>query len=304
MTASVEEQLTAISADDLERMLVIRRFEENLLSLYSAGQIAGTTHTCIGQEYIPVAMAPLLRNDFVISNHRGHGHYLSHCGDPEGLLAELMGRQGGVSRGFGGSQHLRNHSFFSTGIQGEGIAAGVGIGLHFRNTDQARVAAVYIGDGTWGEGAVYEALNMAQLWQVPLLVLVEHNGIAQTTETARQMAGTVASRAAGFGITCNEIRTTNVTEVRAEMAAHVARVRAERRPHVTVFHTVRLGPHSKGDDSRDPSTLAALWERDWLRQASVDDPATFARLDAEARDLVDQVTASVSARPLAEGTPS
>jgi pyruvate dehydrogenase E1 component alpha subunit len=299
MTASIEEQLTSIAADDLERMLLIRRFEENLLRLYAAGRIAGTTHTCMGQEYIPVAMAPLLRGDFVISNHRGHGHYLSHCGDPESLLAELMGRQGGVSRGFGGSQHLRNHDFLSTGIQGEGIAVGVGVGLHFRNTDQARVAAVYIGDGTWGEGAVYEALNMAQLWRLPLLVLVEHNGIAQSTETAQQMAGTVAGRVAGFGITFNEVRTTNVTVVRAEMAAHVSRVRAERLPHVAVFHTLRLGPHSKGDDSRDPATLAALWERDWLRRASLDDPVTFGRLDAKVGELVDQVTATVSARPLA-----
>jgi acetoin:2,6-dichlorophenolindophenol oxidoreductase subunit alpha len=291
--------LTAIAADDLELMLFIRRFEENLLQLYAAGQISGTTHTCIGQESIPVAMAPLLSDDFIISNHRAHGHYLSHCGDPEGLLAELMGRQGGASGGFGGSQHLRRQAFFSTGVQGEGVAVGVGIALHFRDTDQPRVVAVYVGDGTWGEGAVYEALNMAQLWRLPVLVLVEHNGIAQSTETVRQMAGTVAGRAAGFGITCNEIHTTNVAAIRAEMAVHVARVRSERLPHVAVFHTLRLGPHSKGDDSRDPATLAALSERDWLRRASLDDAEVFACLDAKVRHAVGQVTATVSARPLA-----
>jgi acetoin:2,6-dichlorophenolindophenol oxidoreductase subunit alpha len=291
--------VTSIAPDDLELMLFIRRFEENILQLYAAGKIAGTTHTCIGQEYIPVAMAPLLRDDFIISNHRGHGHYLSHCDDAEGLLAELMGRQGGASGGFGGSQHLRRTSYFSTGIQGEGIAVATGVALHFRDSGMPRIVAVYIGDGTWGEGAVYEALNMAQLWRLPILVLVEHNGIAQSTETARQMAGTIAGRAAGFGITCNEIRSTNITAVRAEMAPHVARVRTEHQPHVAVFRTLRLGPHSKGDDSRAPEAIARLAERDWLQEASRDDPATVDRVDTKVRDRVAHVTATVSARPLA-----
>jgi acetoin:2,6-dichlorophenolindophenol oxidoreductase subunit alpha len=293
----------SIALHDLELMLFIRRFEENLLQLYAEGKIAGTTHTCIGQEYIPVAMAPLLRDDFIISNHRGHGHYLSHCDDAEGLLAELMGRQGGASGGFGGSQHLRRDSYISTGIQGEGLAVGTGVALHFRNSGLPRIVAVYVGDGTWGEGAVYEALNMAQLWRLPVLVLVEHNGIAQSTETAHQMAGTIAGRAAGFGITCKEIHSTDITAVRAEMAADVARVRAEHRPHVAVFHTLRLGPHSKGDDSRAPAAIARLAERDWLRAAASNDPATFDRLDAKARDRVAQVTATVSARPLAGDAP-
>src|SRR5262245_23441284 len=103
-----------LSDDDLELALLIRRFEERLLSLFAAGELSGTTHTCLGQEYIPVALAPLLTEDFVFSHHRGHGHYLAHCADPEGLLAELMGREGGVCGGVGGSQHLRRERFLST----------------------------------------------------------------------------------------------------------------------------------------------------------------------------------------------
>jgi pyruvate dehydrogenase E1 component alpha subunit len=203
----------------------------------------------------------------------------------------------------GGSQHLRRDSYISTGIQGEGLAVGTGVALHLRDSGSPRIVAVYAGDGTWGEGAVYEALNMAQLWRLPVLVLVEHNGIAQSTATARAMAGTIAGRAAGFGITCTEVDSADVSAVRAEMAAGVARVRAEHRPHVAVFHAPRLGPHSKGDDSRAPAELARLAERDWLRAAARDDPAAFERLDARARERVAQVTAAVSARPLAGDPP-
>ena len=107
---------------------------ENLLRLFAAGEIAGTTHACLGQEYVAVALAPLLRGDFIVSNHRGHGHYLAHRGDAEALLAELTGREGGVSCGVGGSQHLRDDGYLSTGIQGEGIAVAAGVALHLRDT--------------------------------------------------------------------------------------------------------------------------------------------------------------------------
>lgn len=287
--------------EDLELLLLIRRFEENLLRLFAAGHIAGTTHTCLGQEYIPVALAPLLRDDFVFSNHRGHGHYLAHCGDPEGLLAELMGREGGASGGYGGSQHLRRDAFISTGIQGESVPAAVGVGLHFQRTAQPRVAVAYIGDGTWGEGAVYEALNMAQLWRLPVLIVVEHNEIAQSTPTARHLAGTINGRAAAFGIGCTELHTNDVAAIRAELASPIERVRAEPAPHIAVFHTVRLGPHSKGDDTRNKATMAALAERDWLHAWAARDPAALARLDDKVCGWVTDLTATVTARPLASG---
>ncbi|MGI5212805.1 thiamine pyrophosphate-dependent dehydrogenase E1 component subunit alpha [Plantactinospora sp. CA-290183] len=284
---------------DLDRLLLIRRFEENLLRLFADGAVAGTTHTCLGQEYIPVALAPLAPDAFVFSNHRGHGHYLAHCDDPEGLLAELVGRAGGVSGGYGGSQHLRRDSFVSTGIQGESLPAAAGVALHFKHTNQRRIVLVYIGDGTWGEGAVYEALNLIQLWRLPVLLVVEHNGIAQSTPTDRQMAGTVPARAAAFGIGCTEITTTDPAAIRAELAPHVDRVRDDQVPHVVVFHTVRLGPHSKGDDSRDPEELAALAERDWLRHYARDHPESFADTDARVRERIRRLTEDVLARPAA-----
>lgn len=288
--------------DDLDLAVLIRRFEEQVLRLFASGEVSGTTHTCLGQEYVPVALAPLLAGDFVFSNHRGHGHYLAHRADPEGLLAELTGREGGVCGGVGGSQHLRRDRFLSTGVQGESLPAAVGVALHYKHTRQPRIAAAYIGDGTWGEGAVYEALNMAALWRVPLLVVVEHNRIAQSTPTEHQLAGTIPARAAAFGVSVSETDATDITAIRAEAAPHVARVRDSHAPHVLVAHTTRLGPHSKGDDTRPAEEVARLWAQDWLTAYARRFPEQFEAADERARQRVDAVVAAVLARPLAAGS--
>jgi acetoin:2,6-dichlorophenolindophenol oxidoreductase subunit alpha len=292
-----------VSDADLDLLLLIRRFEERLLQLFAEGLISGTTHTCLGQEYVPVAMAPLLQGDYILSNHRGHGHYLAHGGDVSELLAELAGREGAPCNGVGGSQHLRGPGFLSTGVQGESVAVAAGIALHFRHTAAPRVAAVYIGDGTWGEGGVYEGLNIASLWELPLLVIVEHNQIAQSTPTARQMAGTVAARAAAFGITCDEFRTDDLAEIRARLAPAVGRVRSRRQPHVVVFHTRRLGPHSKGDDTRAPDELADLLAADWLARFTAGIPQRARAADARAIAAVDAAVRDVLARPLSSWRP-
>ncbi|MFL6139721.1 MAG: thiamine pyrophosphate-dependent dehydrogenase E1 component subunit alpha [Frankiaceae bacterium] len=293
---------SSLGDDDLGLALLIRRFEERLLELFAAGEVSGTTHTCLGQEHVPVALAPLLTGDFVLSNHRGHGHYLAHCRDPEGLLAELMGREGGVCHGVGGSQHLRTERFLSTGVQGESLPVAVGVGLHHKRAATGRIVAAYIGDGTWGEGAVYEALNMAQLWRVPLLVVVEHNGIAQTTPTDRQLAGGIAARAAAFGITVTESASTDIEEIRAMAAPHVARVRATAAPHVLLLRTARLGPHSKGDDTRPADEVDRLRRGDWLARYARWFPAQYEAADAVARQRIAELVATVAARPRSSGS--
>jgi acetoin:2,6-dichlorophenolindophenol oxidoreductase subunit alpha len=296
ISLSTVDAPTRLADDDLDQGLLIRRFEEELLRLFAAGEVSGTTHTCLGQEYVPVALAPLLANDFVFSNHRGHGHYLAHCRDPEGLLAEVLGREGAVCGGVGGSQHLRRDRFLSTGVQGESLPAAVGVGLHRKRSGSDGIVAAYIGDGTWGEGAVYEALNLAQLWSVPLLVVVEHNGIAQSTPTDRQLAGTIADRAAAFGIGCTESSSTDLNGIRALAGPEIARVRAEQAPHVLLLNTMRLGPHSKGDDSRPADEVRALWRRDWLGRYAEAFPEQFATADVRARQRIADISAAVLAR--------
>ncbi|MFD0661891.1 thiamine pyrophosphate-dependent enzyme [Thermocatellispora tengchongensis] len=246
---------------------------------------------------MPVALKPLLDEaDFVFSNHRGHGHFLARHAEPYGLLAEIMGRQGALCAGVGGSQHIYHHRFLSTGVQGESLPVAVGTALTLKGT--GALACVYIGDGTWGEGAVYEALNMARLWRVPLLVVVEHNGIAQSTPAAAHMAGTVAGRAAAFDIPHHRTTSTDIGHIRAELAPLVAAVRRDSLPLVAEFATHRIGPHSKGDDTRTPEEIARVARHDWYTRYARLYPEIFEPCDLRARELVERVAAEVSARPL------
>jgi pyruvate dehydrogenase E1 component alpha subunit len=290
--------MTALADADVESMLLIRYFELRLLELFADGLLHGTTHTCLGQEYVPVAVSGLLGgDDHVFSNHRGHGHYLARFADPEGLLAEIMGREGGVCRGVGGSQHLYRPGYLSTGVQGESLPLAAGVAMKLKRTGHGGLSCVYIGDGTWGEGAVYEALNLIALLELPVLVVVEHNGIAQSTPTARQMAGTIAGRAAAFGIAHRRIDSADVDAIRAELAPPVERVRDAHRPLVVEFATHRLGPHSKGDDTRPAGEIARLQAADWLPRYRRNHPEQTARLEVAVRARIDAVVSAVSARP-------
>ncbi|MYU10417.1 thiamine pyrophosphate-dependent dehydrogenase E1 component subunit alpha [Streptomyces sp. SID8361] len=301
-TAVPSERLSAVSDEDLRTLLLIRHFETALLDLFAAGELHGTVHTCLGQEYVPVALRPLLRDDHVLSNHRGHGHYLARYDDPAGLLAEILGREGAVCDGVGGSQHIHRDRFLSTGVQGESLPVGCGIALHTRRRGRSELVVGYIGDGTWGEGAVYEALNMAALWRLPLLVVVENNGIAQSTPTGAQMAGGVAGRAAAFGIPYEHIDGIDINAARRRLAEPVARVRAGEGPLIVEFATHRLGPHSKGDDTRPPEVVEEARRHDWYRLYPAVAPEQFRRLDGEQRALVAELVREVMARPPARWT--
>ncbi|MGW0586757.1 thiamine pyrophosphate-dependent dehydrogenase E1 component subunit alpha [Streptosporangium sp. NPDC002607] len=291
-------RLSRLADEDLELLLLVRHFELKLLELYGRGELNGTTHTCLGQEYVPVALRPLLGPaDHVFSNHRGHGHYLARFRDPHGLLAEIMGRQGAVCGGVGGSQHIHRDRYLSTGVQGESMPVAAGVALHLKRAEPGALACVHIGDGTWGEGAVYEALNLAALWRLPLLVVVENNGIAQSTPTASQMAGTVAGRAAAFGIPHLLVVSTDVNEIRLALEEEVARVR-EAGPLVVEFVTHRLGPHSKGDDVRPADAVRAARDNDWYGRYAHDHPGQFHRIDGVVRAEVQAVADEVAARPL------
>src|SRR5215472_2612003 len=212
-------ELTPLTDEDLRSLLLIRHFELAVLAMFGANEITGTTHTAMGQEPVPVALAPLLGDaDVVLSNHRGHAHYLARHPEPAGLLAEIMGREGGLCRGFGGSQHLHRRGYWSTGVQGETPPVAVGMALHARQRAPGSLVLVYIGDGSWGEGAVYEALNMASLWQLPVVVAVENNGIAQTTRVTTHLAGSIGRRAAAFGIRYRRVASVDVNVIRQSVA--------------------------------------------------------------------------------------
>ncbi len=241
----------------LAQMELIRAFEERLLGLFTEGKLFGTTHTCIGQEVCAVSVVGSLdlSRDIVFSSHRGHGHFLVYSRDPDGLMAEVMGKETGVCGGRGGSQHLCLGKFYSNGVLGGIVPLATGMALAEKLTQSEAVTVCFLGDGTLGEGVVYEALNMASLWQVPILFVLEHNGYAQSTPTALTTAGDVVARAMAFGIPTDRRPAEDPVSLSDHMASVVKRVRHEGRPFFQVLNTYRLAAHSKGDDDRSPEEI-------------------------------------------------
>jgi 2-oxoisovalerate dehydrogenase E1 component len=270
--------------------LLIRETEQALLRLFSEGLLSGTIHTCLGQELCQMAVVRALNDgdDIILSNHRNHGHFLTYSGDFFGLVAEIMGREGGVCGGVGGSQHLAYRGFHSNGVQGGMTAIGAGHGLALRMQGSG-VAAVIIGDGTLGQGLVYESLNLASIWELPMLFVVENNRIAQTTRTSTTTSGTIEGRASAFGIE-NWHLDDAAPDFLESVEAVVAEVRARRRPGLLIIDAMRMGPHSKGDDLRDDAEMAAIRERDPLESMGrrVPQPERDEARRA-ARDFVDSV---------------
>lgn len=237
----------------------IRRFEETVLDNFRRGVFYGTTHTCLGQEANAVGiLSALAANDIVFSSHRCHGHFLAYGGSMRALFAELMGRSTGICGGRGGSQHLQSRGFYSNGIQGGIVPIATGMALAEKQKKSGAIAAAFLGDGTFGEGIVYEALNMASLWKAPILYVVENNRIAQTTPTSLSLAGDFCTRFAAFGIPAQQVETCDVLEIRSASEFLLANIRKGQGPGALVIHTYRFGPHSKGDDTRDPEEIKKI----------------------------------------------
>src|SRR4030043_1286461 len=186
----------------------IRRFEETVLDNFHRGAFFGTTHTYLGKEAnAVVVLAHIHENDIIFSNHRCHGHFLAYVGDPYALFAELMGRVTGVCGGRGGSQHLQWRNFYSNGVLGGIVPIATGMALAEKNKKSGAITIAFLGDGTLGEGIMYEALNMAALWNAPILFVLENNKIAQTTEIELSFSGDIASRFKAFGIPSYQLDT-------------------------------------------------------------------------------------------------
>lgn len=257
-TASQREKVK----DNLElyrSLFRIRRFEETVLENFKRGIFSGTTHTCLGQEANAVGILSNFQpEDIVFSSHRCHGHFLAYGGDMRALFAELMGRSTGVCGGRGGSQHLHWNGFYSNGIQGGIVPVATGMALAEKQKKNGVIAAAFLGDGTMGEGVVYEALNMASLWKAPILYVVENNRIAQTTPISIALAGDICARFTAFGIPASQIDTRDVLEIRAASEFLLTDIREGLGPRALVINTHRFGPHSKGDDTRNPVEIQKI----------------------------------------------
>ncbi len=190
------------------QMRLIRRTEQTFFDLYGRGLMAGTVHTSIGQEACAVGVVNALdrERDVIFSSHRAHGHFLTYCDDVDGLVAELLGRRTGVVGGVGGTQHLHVRNLYTNGVQGGIVPNAAGAALAEKIKGTGAIVVVFLGDGTMGQGVVYESMNVASLWSLPLLFVLEDNHYAQSTHSSLEHAGMLAARPTAFGIDSVEIR--------------------------------------------------------------------------------------------------
>lgn len=280
-------------------MLLIRRFEERLLAEFSTGKLVGTTHTYIGQEADAAGIFSVAgADDVIFSNHRCHGHFLAYGGDPYRLAAELMGRATGLVGGRGGSQHIQWRNFYSNGIQGGIVPLATGMALAEKAQKTGNVTLVFIGDGTLGEGILYESLNIAALWALPLLIVLEDNHYAQTTPSEKGVAGSMAGRFTAFGIPAWERETADVLEIRLAATEAIQRVRSGDGPACLLLHTYRFSAHSKGDDPRSIEELTRIRQFDPLHvHANRLSPAEIEQAETEVASVIHDAFARADADP-------
>ncbi|MEM6492178.1 MAG: pyruvate dehydrogenase (acetyl-transferring) E1 component subunit alpha, partial [Pseudomonadota bacterium] len=236
-------------------MLLIRRFEERAGQMYGMGLIGGFCHLYIGQEAVVVGLQSVAGPaDTVVTAYRDHGHMLA-CGmDPDGVMAELTGREGGYSRGKGGSMHMfsREKRFFGGhGIVGAQIPLGTGLGFAHKYKEDGGVCFAYTGDGAVNQGQVYEAFNMASLWKLPVVYVIENNQYAMGTSIQRASATTeLYRRGDGFGIPGEAVDGMDVLAVRDAGLKAVEFVRGGGGPMILEMKTYRYRGHSMSDPAK------------------------------------------------------
>jgi len=235
-----------------QKALKIRAAEEQLLFGYKNRDFGGTVHTCIGQEILPAMLSEILAEDiFVISNHRGHGHFIAHTNDLKLLFREFLAKEYAPSKGIGGSQHLYDECFLSNGIQGCTAPFAAGIGL-------VKPTLYYLGDGTFGEGTLYEALNLAILTKSRLLLIVEDNEISQSTPSRNVLMGPgIPDRLRSFGVHTLEVDSADPLAMH-QTILKIPDMWKNQDCIALVCKSYRLRSHSKGDDTRSQSTIEKL----------------------------------------------
>jgi pyruvate dehydrogenase E1 component alpha subunit len=236
-------------------MLLIRRFEEKAGQLYGQGMIAGFCHLYIGQEAVVVGMqSNITADDTVVTTYRDHGHMLA-CGmDPKGVMAELTGRRGGYSHGKGGSMHMfsREKNFFGGhGIVGASVPVGTGLAFAHRYRGNNSVSLTYYGDGAANQGQVFESFNMAALWKLPCIFIIENNQYGMGTSVSRASASPdFFKRGEPFGIPGHKVDGMDILAVRKAGAEAVAHCRAGKGPFILQMETYRYRGHSMSDPAR------------------------------------------------------
>jgi pyruvate dehydrogenase E1 component alpha subunit len=303
--ASAKKNSSAASKDELLQyyndMLLIRRFEEKAGQLYGMGLIGGFCHLYIGQEAVVVGIQSTLKDgDAVITSYRDHGHMLA-CGmDARGVMAELTGRAGGYSKGKGGSMHMfsREKNFYGGhGIVAAQVPIGAGIAFAHKYNQTDLVSVTYFGDGAINQGQVGETLNMAGLWDLPAIFVIENNKYAMGTSQERASAGSdLFNRGKPYGIPGKQVDGMDVLAVREAAAVAVAHCRAGKGPYVLEMQTYRYRGHSMSDPAKYRSreeVSKVRSERDpidrmrgWLIGEKVASEDELKEIDRKIKDIV------------------
>jgi pyruvate dehydrogenase E1 component alpha subunit len=288
------------------QMVSIRLFEERVNDLYTRALMPGLAHLYIGEEAIAVGVCEALRpDDYVTSTHRGHGHCLAKGASPNLMFAELLGKEAGYCKGKGGSMHIADPATGNMGANAiVGGSAGIATGAAYASKylKNGRVAICFFGEGALGQGLLYEEMNLAELWKLPVIFVCENNGYNEYTHFSESTAGTVPGRPAAFGIATETGDGQNVREVHTIASKYIERARRGEGPAFLEFKTYRYHGHHVGDIARayyrpkseeqewvtqkDPITLHG----EWMMQNGVADRAT---LDAIQAELIEEMDAAM-----------
>jgi pyruvate dehydrogenase E1 component alpha subunit len=308
--ASSTDTALTIGSETLLRMyrqmVAIRLFEERVNDLYTRALMPGLAHLYIGEEAIAVGVCEALRpTDYITSTHRGHGHCLAKGADPKRMFAELLGKEAGYCKGKGGSMHIADPDTGNLGANAiVGGSAGIATGAAYASKflKNGRVAVCFFGEGALGQGLLYEEMNLAQLWNLPVIFACENNGYNEYTHFSESTAGEVTARPKAFGIAAQTVDGQNVRDVHTAASKYIERARQGGGPAFLEFITYRYHGHHVGDIARAyyrPKTEEQEWvtERDpitlhgeWMMRNGVADRAS---LDAIQEELVKEMEAAM-----------
>jgi pyruvate dehydrogenase E1 component alpha subunit len=311
--APVNAALSAAQKVDLYRTMVrIRRFEERSLRAYQAKKIGGFLHLYIGQEAVAVGCCSLMgKDDHVITAYRDHGHAIAVGMELNPLMAELYGKATGCSKGKGGSMHFfdpARHYWGGHGIVGGQVPLGIGLAYGLKYKGLQGACMTFMGDGAVNQGAVHESYNLAALWDLPVVFVIENNGYSMGTSQARSTAGDLARRAEAYGMAWGVCDGHDLYEVRAAMAGFLEQARTNSKPSVVEIRTYRYRGHSVADPDNTYRAKAEIEEyrktkdpilvfQNLLLAEKVLDDALVEKIDTEARAEADLSAEFAEASP-------
>ena len=295
------------------RMQMIRLFEEQVNELYTRALMPGLAHLYVGEEAVAVGICEALRNDdYITSTHRGHGHCLAKGASPDRMFAELLGKEAGYCKGKGGSMHIADPATGNLGANAiVAGSAGIATGAAFsaKRAGKQQVAVCFFGEGALGQGVVYEVMNLAALWKLPVIYACENNYYNEYTHYSETTAGDVLARGPAFGVPSESVDGQDVRAVYASASRLVERARQGEGPAFLLCNTYRYTGHHVGDINREyyrPKQEEQMWkaERDpianfgkWLVEEKLADSAALARVQAELESEMKQAVDFAVAAP-------